>query len=103
MEQKVEDPIVLKVMAKYHERSQVGIKKYGTMLTRALRLGVFNYAGSQMMVRITCFAHISRNQAVRDLVPGILALTSLPQMVIQQTAMLEIGLTVSGPRPMFTI
>jgi len=34
MEQKVEDPIVLKVMAKYHERSQVGIKKYGTMLTR---------------------------------------------------------------------
>jgi len=34
MEQKVEDPIVLKVMSKYHERSQVGIKKYGTMLTR---------------------------------------------------------------------
>lgn len=34
MEQKVEDPIVLKVMAKYHERSQTGIKKYGKMLTR---------------------------------------------------------------------
>ena len=34
MKQKVEDPIVLKVMAKYHERSQEGIKKYGTMLTR---------------------------------------------------------------------
>ena len=34
MEQKVEDPIVLAVMAKYYERSQAGIKKYGTMLTR---------------------------------------------------------------------
>jgi hypothetical protein len=33
-EQKVEDPIVLSVMAKYYERSQVGIKKYGTMLNR---------------------------------------------------------------------
>ena len=29
-----EDPIVLSVMAKYYERSQVGIKKYGTMLNR---------------------------------------------------------------------
>lgn len=34
MEQKVEDPIVLAVMTKYYERSQAGIKKYGTMLTR---------------------------------------------------------------------
>ena len=34
MEKKVEDPIVLKVMAKYYERSQAGINKYGTMLTR---------------------------------------------------------------------
>ena len=34
MEQKVEDPIVLKVMAKYYERSQTGIKKYGTTLMR---------------------------------------------------------------------
>jgi hypothetical protein len=34
MKTKIEDPIVLKVMAKYHERSQTGIKKYGTMLTR---------------------------------------------------------------------
>ena len=33
-EQKVEDPIVLSVMAKYYERSQVGIQKYGTMLNR---------------------------------------------------------------------
>lgn len=31
---KVEDPIVLKVMSKYYERSQAGIKKYGTMLDR---------------------------------------------------------------------
>lgn len=28
------DPIVDKVIKKYHERSQAGIKKYGTMLTR---------------------------------------------------------------------
>jgi hypothetical protein len=34
MNQKVEDPIVLKVMSKYYERSQRGIEKYGTMLTR---------------------------------------------------------------------
>lgn len=34
MKNKVEDPIVLKVMAKYYERSQAGINKYGTMLTR---------------------------------------------------------------------
>ena len=34
MNQKVEDPIVLAVMTKFYERSQVGIKKYNTMLTR---------------------------------------------------------------------
>lgn len=34
MKQKVEDPIVLKVMSKFYERSQRGIEKYGTMLTR---------------------------------------------------------------------
>ena len=34
MNQKVEDPIVLKVMSKFYERSQRGIEKYGTMLTR---------------------------------------------------------------------
>ena len=34
MEKKVEDPIVLKVMAKYYERSQAGINKYGTTLAR---------------------------------------------------------------------
>ena len=28
------DPIVDRVVKKYHERSQAGIKKYGTMLTR---------------------------------------------------------------------
>jgi hypothetical protein len=28
------DPIVDRVINKYHERSQAGIKKYGTMLTR---------------------------------------------------------------------
>jgi hypothetical protein len=31
---KVEDPIVLKVMSKFYNRSQRGIEKYGTMLTR---------------------------------------------------------------------
>lgn len=30
----VEDPIVLKVLAKYYERSQLGIKKYGRTLDR---------------------------------------------------------------------
>ncbi len=34
MKQKVEDPIVMSVMTKFYERSQVGIKKYNTMLTR---------------------------------------------------------------------
>lgn len=34
MKQKVEDPIVLKVMAKYYERSQAGIEKYGKTLDR---------------------------------------------------------------------
>ena len=34
MKQKIEDPIVLKVMAKYYERSQLGINKYGTTLAR---------------------------------------------------------------------
>jgi hypothetical protein len=34
MKQKVEDPIVLKVMSKFYDRSQRGIEKYGTMLTR---------------------------------------------------------------------
>ncbi len=30
----VEDPIVLKVLSKYYERSQLGIKKYGRTLDR---------------------------------------------------------------------
>lgn len=34
MKQTIEDPIVLKVMAKYYERSQLGINKYGTTLAR---------------------------------------------------------------------
>jgi len=32
MNTKVQDPIVLKVMSKFYERSQEGIKKYGTTL-----------------------------------------------------------------------
>jgi hypothetical protein len=34
IKQQIEDPIVLKVLAKYAERSHKGIEKYGTMLTR---------------------------------------------------------------------
>jgi hypothetical protein len=34
MKQEVEDPIVVAVMTKFYERSQVGIKKYGTTLER---------------------------------------------------------------------
>ena len=34
MNQQVEDPIVMAVFAKYAERSQRGIEKYGTILTR---------------------------------------------------------------------
>jgi hypothetical protein len=30
----VEDPVVLKVLAKYYERSQLGIEKYGRTLDR---------------------------------------------------------------------
>ena len=32
--QKIEDPIVLKVLAKYYDRSQKGIKKYKKTLNR---------------------------------------------------------------------
>jgi hypothetical protein len=34
MEQQIQDPIVLKVLAKYSERSQLGIEKYGRTLDR---------------------------------------------------------------------
>jgi hypothetical protein len=34
MEQQIQDPIVLKVLAKYYERSQLGIEKYGRTLDR---------------------------------------------------------------------
>jgi hypothetical protein len=34
MNQKVEDPLVLKVMSKYYERSERGIKKYNATLDR---------------------------------------------------------------------
>jgi hypothetical protein len=34
MEKQIQDPIVLKVLAKYYERSQLGIKKYGRTLDR---------------------------------------------------------------------
>lgn len=34
MEQKIQDPILLKVLAKYYERSQRGIEKYGRTLDR---------------------------------------------------------------------
>jgi hypothetical protein len=33
-QQHLTDPIVLKVLAKYYERSQLGIKKYGRTLDR---------------------------------------------------------------------
>jgi hypothetical protein len=32
MEKQINDPIVIKVMSKYYERSNQGIKKYGTTL-----------------------------------------------------------------------
>ena len=34
MKQQIQDPIVLKVLAKYYERSQLGIQKYGRTLDR---------------------------------------------------------------------
>jgi len=34
MEQQIQDPIVIKVLAKYYERSQLGIEKYGRTLDR---------------------------------------------------------------------
>ena len=34
MEQQIQDPIVLKVLAKYYERSQLRIQKYGRTLDR---------------------------------------------------------------------
>jgi hypothetical protein len=34
MKQQIQDPIVLKVLAKYYERSQLGVKKYGRTLDR---------------------------------------------------------------------
>ena len=32
MEKQIQDPILLRVLAKYYERSQTGIKKYGRTL-----------------------------------------------------------------------
>lgn len=34
MNQQIQDPILLKVLAKYYERSERGIKKYGRTLDR---------------------------------------------------------------------
>ena len=34
MEKQIQDPILLKVLAKYYERSETGIKKYGRTLDR---------------------------------------------------------------------
>jgi hypothetical protein len=34
MEQQIQDPILLRVLAKYYERSETGIKKYGRTLDR---------------------------------------------------------------------
>ena len=34
MEQQIKDPILLKVLAKYYERSERGIEKYGRTLDR---------------------------------------------------------------------
>jgi len=34
MEQQIQDPILLRVLAKYYERSQLGIEKYGRTLDR---------------------------------------------------------------------
>ena len=34
MEQQTQDPILLKVLSKYYERSQLGIQKYGRTLDR---------------------------------------------------------------------
>ena len=34
MEQQIQDPILLRVLAKYYERSERGIKKYGRTLDR---------------------------------------------------------------------
>ena len=34
MNQQIQDPILLKVLAKYYERSERGVKKYGRTLDR---------------------------------------------------------------------
>jgi hypothetical protein len=34
MEKQIQDPILLRVLAKYYERSETGIKKYGRTLDR---------------------------------------------------------------------
>ena len=34
MEKQIQDPILLKVLAKYYERSETGVKKYGRTLDR---------------------------------------------------------------------
>ena len=34
MEKQIQDPILLRVLAKYYERSQLGIQKYGRTLDR---------------------------------------------------------------------
>ena len=34
MEKQIQDPILLRVLAKYYERSEIGIEKYGRTLDR---------------------------------------------------------------------
>jgi hypothetical protein len=34
MEEQIQDPILIKVLGKYYERSQLGIQKYGSTLDR---------------------------------------------------------------------
>lgn len=34
MEKQITDPILIKVMTKYYDRSEMGIKKYGTTLEK---------------------------------------------------------------------
>lgn len=49
--QRVEDPIVLAVMTKFYERSQIGIKKYNTTLDRndLSTLEWLNHAQEELM------------------------------------------------------
>ena len=63
MENKIQDPILLKVLAKYYERSEAGIKKYGHTLDRddIDFIGWLNHLQEELMDATLYIEKLKRN------------------------------------------